>query len=116
MDNFQLLLHEPDDGVLVLSMSGELDLATVGPVREATKAATDSGDYRCLVFDLSQLDFMDSSGIQVLVDTNRRMKARGGHLRVVSNSPNIGKVLEITALDRVLDIVPDRETALALVA
>jgi anti-anti-sigma factor len=116
MNNFQILLHEPDEGVLVIALSGEVDLGTVLPVSDAARAATDSGDYRCIIFDLTKLDFLDSSGLRVLVECHNKMVASGGAMRVVNTSTGIAKVLEITGLDRVFEIVADRPTALALVA
>ena len=116
MNNFQILLHEPDEGVLVIALSGEVDLGTVLPVRDAARAATESGEYRCIVFDLTKLDFLDSSGLRVLVETHNKMAAAGGLMRIVNTSSGIAKVFELTGLDRVFEIVADRPTALAPVA
>ena len=114
MNNFQLLVHETSDDVLVLAARGEIDIATVGQIKEA--AAIASGAYRCLVLDLTRVTFMDSSGLHALTDLHNQMKAAGGEFRVVNSNRNAAKIFELTGLDRLLKIVPDRASAVALVA
>src|SRR5690242_244506 len=83
MQNFQLLLTEPDRGVLELKLSGEIDMGTVAPLRDTTATAAASGDYQCLVMDLTGVSFMDSSGLHVLVETQRALNAAGRAMKVV---------------------------------
>ena len=116
MQDFQLLLGEPSAGVLELRLFGEVDMATVVPLREATRTAVASRDYQCLVFDLSGVTFMDSSGLHVLAETNRKMIAAGGGTKVVCGSGSLRKIFELTALDRVLTIVGERDDALVAAA
>lgn len=116
MENLQLLLHEVDEGVLLFAVSGEIDMATEPTLREAARTAIDSGQYRRLVFDLTRCGFIDSTGLHALVDAQRGMTEVGGDIRVVNSSHGIQRVLELTGLDRFLNVVPDREAALALVA
>jgi anti-sigma B factor antagonist len=116
MIEFQLLLSEPHDGVLVLNLSGEADMATVGPLRQATNAAVASCDYKSLVFDLTHLTFMDSTALHVLAETDRHMKRAGGGTKVVCDNGNLLKVFELTGLDRLFTIVPERAAALAVAA
>jgi anti-sigma B factor antagonist len=113
MHNFQLLVHEPSDDALALSLIGEFDMASVTTLKTAIEMATASSNYKTLVLDLSRLTFMDSSGLHMLSDTNRAMRAAGGTMRVVSPSDNIRKIFELTGLDHVLTIVADRKAALA---
>jgi anti-anti-sigma factor len=68
------------------------------------------------VFDLTRVSFMDSAGLHLLVDMDRTMKAGGGAVKVVNAHTGIAKIFELTGIDRLLTIVPDREAALALVA
>jgi anti-sigma B factor antagonist len=109
---FQLLLSEPRDDVLVLGMSGELDLGTVGPLREAARTAT-TNSYRAVVFDLTRLAFIDSSGLHVIAETHRAMAETGRQTRVVCSSRMICHIFNLTGLDSILTIVPTREEALA---
>jgi anti-anti-sigma factor len=114
VDNFQLLLHRAGGDALVLALRGEVDMATAGMVKQAaTKAITDDG-YRRLVLDLSQVSFMDSSGLHAIVDAQRAMQAAGGQVKVVNGSPSLARIFELTGLNRLLTVVPDREAALAV--
>lgn len=116
MEFLQVLLTEQDERVLELKVSGEIDLATVVPLREATRAAARSGDYDALVVDLLGVDFIDSSGLHVLVEANRAMVEQGGEMTIVCASLNVLKVFELTGLDRVLTIVCARAEAYAVAA
>jgi anti-anti-sigma factor len=116
MQDFQLLLHEPSAGVLEFKLSGEVDLATVTPLREATRTAAASGEYQWLVFDLLRVTFMDSTGLHVLAEAQHTMSRQGGGTKVVCDAPNLRKVFELTGLDRLLSICSDRSEALVVAA
>jgi anti-anti-sigma factor len=116
VNNFQVLIHEPHDGVVVFGLSGELDMLTAKSLQDASSAAVGDSDYRCLVFDLTNLTFMDSTGLHILAQTHQKMTAAGRSVRVVNESPRLGKLFELTGLDSLLTIVPDRDSALALAA
>jgi anti-anti-sigma factor len=113
MQDFQLLLSEPHARVLELRLAGEIDLATVAPLREATTTAIASRDYDRLIFDLSGVTFIDSSGLHVLAQAQRALGRDGGATLVICAAPNVRKVFELTGLDRLLQIVSDRAEALA---
>jgi anti-anti-sigma factor len=116
MQNFQLLLSQPAARVLELRPSGEIDLASVTPLREATRTAIESHEYDWLVFDLSAVTFMDSTGLHVLAEANTAMIRDGGAIRVICGPGQVRKVFELTGLDRVLSIFSERSQALALAA
>ncbi|HEY7932633.1 MAG TPA: STAS domain-containing protein [Solirubrobacteraceae bacterium] len=85
-------------GEILLTLSGELDLSTVGAL-EATIASITAKDPERLIFDLSGLRFMDSAGIAVLVDTARKLP-----VQLRDPSPIIRRVVELTGLSDVLPI------------
>jgi anti-anti-sigma factor len=116
VSSFQVLLSEPSATTLVLNLSGELDLGTVPPLRDASQAATGSGDHRHLIFDLTDLEFMDSTGLHEIVKAHHAMLAAGGLVTVVCSSRNLLRVFELTGLVGVLTIVHDRAEALARTA
>ena len=66
-----------------------------------------------VVVDLQQITFIDSAGLGVLVGAHRRMRERGGRLRIVRPPPLVERAFELTGLDEVLDMRDDREQALA---
>ena len=83
----------------VVSVSGELDLATADPVEAELRAAWDAGGRR-IVVDLVGLTFLDSVGLAILTKEAKRARADGGEFVVVSDDPRIVRVFEITGLDR----------------
>jgi anti-sigma B factor antagonist len=116
MQDFQVSLSEPSPGVLELTLIGEVDLATVEPLRAASQTAAASGEYNCLIFDLTRLTFIDSSGLHALTDARAAMVARGGTTTIVCRQSNLLKVFELTGLDRIFQIVAARDEAIAVAA
>jgi anti-sigma B factor antagonist len=87
----------------LVSVAGELDLHTGGPVEAALAAAVDRGARR-LVVDLVGVTFLDSVGLGILTREAKRVRERGGECVVVADDPRIVRVFEITGLDRVFRI------------
>ena len=91
-----------DDGEVVVAVRGEIDLVT-GPV--LWECLVDViPDTNRLVVDLRDTEFIDSTGLGVLVRALKRLRHRGGDLVLRSPRPNARKVLSITSLDRVMTI------------
>jgi anti-anti-sigma factor len=87
-------------GVQVVSVEGELDLHTSSQLEEAL-ASTDS---RCVVLDLTEAPFMDSTALAVIVDVARRMSSQDRKLLPVAGNPAVSRVFEITGLGRTLGV------------
>ncbi|MGQ0678323.1 MAG: STAS domain-containing protein [Actinomycetota bacterium] len=85
----------------VIYVSGELDFHTAPELRKQILAAFNDG-AQCVVLDLGQLEFIDSSGLSVIVAGFKRFKERGGELRLRALTDRTRKVLEISGLSRVL--------------
>jgi anti-sigma B factor antagonist len=65
-----------------------------------------------VVFDLSALDYLDSTGVGVLVVSCGRMKAAGGELRLASLTPKIAELMKVTKLDQIIHFYPSAAVAL----
>jgi anti-anti-sigma factor len=89
-----------------VALRGELDLSGVDRAREAVQEA-EAASPSLLVLDFSQLDFIDSTGLEVVLRAARRAHDTGGRLVVQRPSRYVRKLLELTAIDRSLDIVDD---------
>ena len=87
----------------VVSVSGELDVATAGLLGEELDRTSRRGARRVIV-DLIGLTFIDSVALGVLTDGARRLRTAGGVCVVVSQDPRILRVFEITGLDRIFQI------------
>ena len=94
---------ETERGMWVVKLSGEVDLHTGGDFKQAVLEGIDSG-YKQIVVDFSQATFIDSTALGILVGAIKRLNPQGGKLHVIVATPNIRKIFEITALDRVLDL------------
>jgi anti-sigma B factor antagonist len=86
----------------VLSVGGEIDVYTAPTLRERLDEVLNQGT-RSLCIDLTGVQFLDSTGLGVLVGTMKKIGSEGS-LVIVCNRPHILKVFEITGLAKVFDI------------
>jgi anti-sigma B factor antagonist len=91
---------------------GELDLATAPQARAAVIDAVGSDASR-LVLDLSELAFVDSAGLGVIIGALRRVRSAGGELRVVAPPSGPRRVLALTGLDTLFTVVASVDEAVA---
>ena len=105
MANFEVS-SEPRAGELVVSISGDLDLAAFDEVNELlTKAQSDG--YRGVRIDLRSLEFIDSSGIRLLLKAHKRAEKKGDEFCIVRGSERIQRVFALTDLDARLPFCDD---------
>ena len=90
-------------GRTVVAVAGEVDLDTGRKLLEHLVHLIDDGHHR-LVVDLGGVEFMDSSGLVVLLDVRRRVCAHDGSLRLVCTREPILKIFRITGFDQVFPI------------
>jgi anti-sigma B factor antagonist len=91
------------DGWAVLAVSGEVDVATAPRLRERLVDLVSEGSHRVVV-DLENVEFLDSTGLGVLVGALKRVRTHDGDLALVCTQPRILKVFEITGLTKVFSI------------
>jgi anti-sigma B factor antagonist len=97
-DELSIDLRADDGGgTLVFKLRGSLDLATAPTVRAALAEATEKGSHE-LIVDLTQLEFLDSTGLGVLIGAHRRAAEHGGSLRLIVSDGPISRLLNITGL------------------
>ena len=87
-------------GWAVLAVSGEVDVATAPRLREQLIELVNSGSNR-IVVDLENVEFLDSTGLGVLVGALKRVRMSDGELALVCTAARILKVFEITGLTKV---------------
>jgi len=98
------------DGVPVVSVVGEIDVATAPLLRERLRDRMDAGSSTVVV-DLLDVTFLDSTALGVLVGAVKRCHEAGGELRLVVDQPRILKLFEITGLTDVFSIHSTPEAA-----
>ena len=91
------------DGYAIVTVQGEVDLATAPRLRDCLTLLAGEG-HQGVVLDLNATEFLDSTGLGAIVAGLKRVRARGGVMRVVCTSPRVCKAFEITSLDRVLPL------------
>jgi anti-anti-sigma factor len=92
-----------DGASVTLRLSGEMDMSTAELVREAALAAIDQG-HPDVDIDMSAVTFMDSTGLQVLLETSRRAESAGGRLQLVDPTRAVKRVLEVTGVKQLFEI------------
>jgi anti-sigma B factor antagonist len=89
--------------ITVLTVEGEVDIATAPKLREKLVELAAGGATRVVV-DLEKVEFLDSTGLGVLIGGMKRLRSTDGDLTLVCTQPRILKVFEITGLNRAFAI------------
>lgn len=90
-------------GVVVVRLSGELDHHVVEQIRDTIDEQLEINRYRGLVMALAGVDFMDSSGLGLILGRYRNMKQHGGAMALCEVKPTLHKLMELSG---VLKIIP----------
>jgi anti-sigma B factor antagonist len=101
-----------ESGRTVVAAAGEVDVYTAPTLDAELTRAVDSG-ATAVVVDLSGVDFLDSTGLSVLVKALERLRERDGSLAVVVAAERVAKVFRITGLDEMLSLHASLADALA---
>jgi anti-sigma B factor antagonist len=91
----------------VLAVAGELDLSSIADLRERAEAELASGRFRTLSLDMSELTFIDSSGLGLLVELRRSAATANMALEIVNVPPGPARVISIAGLADTLGVPPD---------
>ncbi len=100
----------PGAGRTVVTVDGEIDCYTSPALREQLLTLIRAGHHH-LVLDLDQVEFLDSTGLGVLVGMLKRVRNHDGTLDLVCSQDRILKIFRITGLHHVFPIHPDLAAA-----
>lgn len=95
----------------VVALYGELDVCGAPDLRQQLREHLERN--RRLILDLSGVEFLDATGLAVLVGALKHARLAGGDLRIVANEGIVLKIFEITGLGEVFRVSPDAHTAAA---
>jgi anti-sigma B factor antagonist len=101
-----------ESGWTVVDVKGEVDLFTAPKFREHVVGLVEK-DQRKIAVNLRDVEFMDSTGLGVLVGVLRRLKERDGELALLGPQGSVLRVLTVTGLNRVFPIYDSLEQAIA---
>jgi anti-sigma B factor antagonist len=106
LEPFAIELRDAD-GHIVVTPSGELDMASAPELEQAVMPRLRDAGH--VVLDLRSLDFIDSSGLRVVVGAHRAAEEHGGRFTCVRGAPRstVHRIVEIAGLDGVIEMVDD---------
>ena len=108
---FHLIDEDLDERTHVISVSGEIHVSTAPEFQRRLDAAISRGKT-AVVLDLSETEFIDSTGLSVILNGLRRVTRQRGRMALVCSNPTVLRLFEITRLDSTFDIHDTREHAL----
>jgi anti-sigma B factor antagonist len=94
---------------IVLHPSGEVDLSTVSSLWSMLKSAGEDG--RSVIVMLSGVTYIDSTGIKAFLDVHRLFRQRAQRLVLADPTSMVRKVIEITALEKIIPVYPSLDKA-----
>ncbi len=106
------LVTREEAGHTVLEVSGEVDVHTAPVLRSRALELIDAGRHR-MVVDVGGVEFLDSSGLGVLVEIQGRLRDAGGTLALARPADRIRKLFVLTGLDEIFSVHATVEQALA---
>jgi anti-anti-sigma factor len=103
---------EAQAGLLTVSVIGELDQSTAPTLREALEPTLAEPTDPVLV-DLSDCEFIDSTGLSLLVEAKRRLEEQNQAFGICCPDADVQRLLELTGIDRALGLYGTRDEAVA---
>lgn len=103
MNDDVAITHEQVNGVAVVTVQGEIDVASAPELRTQLHELCTS-DTASVAVDLRAVTFLDSSALGVLVGALRRCRENNSDFRLIINSPRLLKIFDITGLTSVFEI------------
>ena len=109
--NLRVETRSPREGAAVISLSGEVDVYTSPRVKQEIVDLLNQGSTR-LVIDVTRVEYLDSTGLGVLIGGLKRAREHDGDLRLICDNPRILRIFEITGLTKIFDIHRNEAEAL----
>ncbi|NDV20763.1 anti-sigma factor antagonist [Pseudodesulfovibrio sp. JC047] len=104
--------HDTENGVTILTIDGNLDAEGTQAMEEKVVALLEGGETK-LLFDFTGLDYINSSGLRVLVLAYQRLKKTSGSVAICGVKDYIQEVFEVSGYDRIFPLYGARADALA---
>ena len=110
--NLKVTPRSVQDNVQALDLEGEVDVYTAPLLRQEIMDQVDNGSPHLLV-NLEKVEYLDSTGLGILIGGVKRAKEKSGSLKLVGPSARITRIFEITGLNKIFDVYPSESEALA---
>ena len=99
---------------LLVRLCGELDHHTAAKIKEEADHKLRSTNAVNIIFDFSDLSFMDSSGIGMIMGRYKKVRTLGGRVAAFGVNAQIVRIMEMSGIDKIIKLTPDFERALRL--
>jgi len=109
--NLRVETRNPRPGVAVIALAGEVDVYTSPRVKQEIVNLLNS-DVTRMVVDLTGVEYLDSTGLGVLIGGLKRARERDGDLKLICDNVRILRIFEITGLTKIFDIYRSETEAL----
>ena len=110
--HFELAEESSDEGAHIIRVRGEIHVSSAPQFAQRLSAAIDSGKT-AMVLDMSGVEFIDSTGLSVLLNGLRLVTQMDGRMAIVCANPTVLRLFQITSLDETFDIFDNRAKAVA---
>lgn len=98
------IVHAVQGNYVLVGLKGDMDLKTADPLREALDKLIDRYRNKNLVLDLGDVDFVDSSGLGVILGRYRRLQGQGRTISLQGVKPSVKVVLELAGIDSIINV------------
>lgn len=102
-------------GILVVRLSGDLDHHAVEMLRDEIEISLEATHYRGLVLSFEGIDFMDSSGLGLVLGRYRTLSARNSRMAICKVNTNLGKIFELSGIYKIIPVYDTEDAALRTV-
>ena len=109
--NLKVETRNAREGVAVVVLGGEVDVYTSPRLKQEVLDLLNGGTSK-LVVDLSGVEYLDSTGLGVLIGGLKRARERDGDLKLICDNVRILRIFEITGLTKIFDIYRSEAEAL----
>lgn len=109
--NLQMNTRSVDENTSVITLDGEVDVYTAPQLKQQIITMLDN-NITNVVVDLTNVEYLDSTALGVLIGGLKRLRERDGSLNLVCPNPRIRRIFEITGLDKIFDMYQSQNEAL----
>ncbi|MBQ4146231.1 MAG: anti-sigma factor antagonist [Clostridia bacterium] len=88
---------------LVVKLAGEIDQSCVGEIRNSIDREIQLHHIQNLILDFAGVDFMDSSGIGMIVGRYKQIKARNGKTMIIRAKPQVDRIIELSGIKKIIE-------------
>lgn len=107
-----LVVDRESAGGPILSLVGEIDLGSAPKMYSMIWQSSDKG-RSSLIINMDKLDFMDSSGLQLLLRLREKLKSKKQSVVLVGPRPHIKRLFQLTGFDKLFDFFPTTDEAVS---